>query len=209
MKILRTWVLGVLAGISIALGGTIFLSLENRVLGAMMFTVGLFSVCTCGFSLYTGKVCYVLDRDREYALMLPVIWLGNLCGSWLTAWLESLTRVGPSLAEHAAGLCAVKLGDTPLSIFVLAFFCNVLIHLAVDGYARIPNDVGKMLALFFGVMVFILCGFEHCVANMYYFSMAGAWSGKTVLYLLIMTAGNSLGGIAVPLLRKIAAEQKA
>ena len=89
------------------------------------------------------------------------------------------------------------------------FFCNVLIYLAVDGYARIPNDVGKMLALFFGVMVFILCGFEHCVANMYYFSMAGAWSGKTVLYLLIMTAGNSLGGIAVPLLRKIAAEQKA
>ena len=52
-------------------------------------------------------------------------------------------------------------------------------------------------------MVFILCGFEHCVANMFYFSVANAWSGKTVLYLLVMTLGNSCGGLILPLCRKL------
>ena len=50
-------------------------------------------------------------------------------------------------------------------------------------------------------MVFILCGFEHCVANMYYFSVAGMWSGKALVYLLVMTLGNSVGGILFPLVR--------
>ena len=67
MKWLKTFVGGILAGISIAIGGTVFLSLDNKVLGALFFTVGLFAVCTFGFNLYTGKVCYVFDNDREYA----------------------------------------------------------------------------------------------------------------------------------------------
>ena len=50
--------------------------------------------------------------------------------------------------------------------------------------------------------VFILCGFEHCVANMFYFTVGRAWSGKAVLYLLIMTAGNAAGGVSLPLLRR-------
>ena len=99
MKWLKTFVGGILAGISIAIGGTVFLSLDNKVLGALFFTVGLFAVCTFGFNLYTGKVCYVFDNDREYALGLPVIWLGNLCGAFLTAAAERATRIGPH-AQH-------------------------------------------------------------------------------------------------------------
>ncbi len=56
---------------------------------------------------------------------------------------------------------------------------------------------------FLGVMVFILCGFEHCVANMYYFSVAGMWSGKTLLYLLVMTLGNAVGGVVFPVIRRV------
>ena len=85
MRWFRTFVGGILAGISIAIGGTVFLSLENKVLGALFFTVGLFAVCTFGFNLFTGKVCYVLENDRAFALSLPLIWLGNLCGTGLTA----------------------------------------------------------------------------------------------------------------------------
>ena len=66
-------------------------------LGALFFTVGLFAVCTFGFNLYTGKVCYVFDQDRKYALGLPLIWLGNLAGTLLTALAERATRVGPAL----------------------------------------------------------------------------------------------------------------
>lgn len=207
MKWLKTFVGGILAGISIAIGGTVFLSLDNKVLGALFFTVGLFAVCTFGFNLYTGKVCYVFDNDREYALGLPVIWLGNLCGAFLTAAAERATRIGPALAEKAAALCSVKLGDGPVSIFLLSVFCNVLIWLAVEGFKNNPHPAGKYLSLFFGVAVFILCGFEHCVANMYYFSMAGMWRWKTLGWVLVMTAGNSVGGVIVPLLRRIQQKQ--
>ncbi|MBE6990068.1 MAG: formate/nitrite transporter family protein [Ruminococcaceae bacterium] len=206
MKQLRTFVYGILAGISISIGGTVFLSLDSKVLGALFFTVGLFTVCTFGFNLFTGKVCYVFERDRAYALDLPLIWLGNLCGAWLTAFLERQTRIGEALEAKAQALCEIKLSDELLSIFLLAVFCNVLIFIAVDGYNRNPHEPGKYLALFFGVMVFILCGFEHCVANMYYFSMADAWSLRTLGYVLLMTLGNSVGGVLIPLLRKWAAK---
>ena len=202
MKYLKIFFSAVLAGVCISIGGTVFLSLDNKVLGALMFTVGLFTICTFGFHLFTGKVCYVFENDGGYALALPVIWLGNLCGTVLTAFLESLTRIGPALQEKAAALCATKLGDGIGSIFLLAVLCNILIFIAVDGFGKNPHELGKYLSLLFGVMVFILCSFEHCVANMYYFSIAGAWSLKTLGYVLVMTLGNAVGGVLIPLFRK-------
>ncbi len=202
MKHVRTFVSGILAGMSISIGGMVFLALDSKVLGALFFTVGLFTVCTFGFNLYTGKICYVFEKDRDFAVALPFIWLGNLCGAWISAQLVLLTRAGPAMAEKAAGMAAVKLGDNLLSIFILAVLCDIMIYIAVDGYAKNPHELGKYLSLFFGVTVFILCGFEHCVANMFYFSVAGVWSGKTLLYVIVMTLGNSVGGVLLPLLRK-------
>jgi formate/nitrite transporter FocA (FNT family) len=53
-----------------------------------------------------------------------------------------------------------------------------------------------------GITIFILAGFEHCVANMYYFSVANMWTLKTILYVLIMILGNSVGSILLALLIK-------
>ena len=199
---LKTFLYGVAAGICIAIGGTVFLSVENKVIGALFFTVGLFTICTFGLNLFTGKVCYLFENDRRYALQLIPIWLGNLAGTWLTAMLLQQTRIA-GISARAAEMCESKLNDSLLSIFILSVFCNFLIFIAVDGFRNNPHEVGKYLALFFGVMVFILCGFEHCVANMFYISMAGAWSGRALLFLLVNTAGNAAGGWIFPLLRKI------
>ncbi len=192
--------MGILAGGCIAVGGTAFLSLENRIAGALFFCIGLFAICTQGYSLFTGKVCYLFQRDRSYALDLPFIWLGNFTGAWIIAFLESLTRIN-GIRERAAALCQTKLDDGLLSIFLLSVLCNLLIYLAVDGFANAPGELGRYLSLFFGVTVFILCGFEHCVANMYYFSVADMWTPKTFLYVLVMSLGNAVGGVAVPLIK--------
>ena len=205
MRRAQLFLSGILAGVCIGLGGTVFLSLDNKVLGALFFTVGLFTICTQGMHLYTGKVCYLFEKDLAYALDLIPIWLGNLAGTWLLAMAVRCTRIAPALVEKAQGLCETKLGDGLGSIFLLAVFCNMLIYIAVEGYNKNPHEVGKYLALFFGVVVFILSGFEHCVANMYYFSVAGMWSGKTLLYVLVMTAGNSVGGWVFPVGRRIMA----
>ena len=70
---------------------------------------------------------------------------------------------------------------------------------AVDGYRSTKNPV----ILFMGVAAFILCGFEHCIADMFYFSIAKMWSREAFLCILVITLGNSLGGIFIPLTKKL------
>ena len=203
MKRMKLFLSAILAGSCIAFGGMAFLSLDNRVIGAAAFTIGLFVICTFGFHLFTGKVCYVLQNDRNYALDLPLIWLGNLIGTGLTAGCAALSRIGPTLHERAVSLCQVKLNDSFLSLFLLGILCNIFIYIAVEGYKSNPHELGKYLSLFFGVMVFILCGTEHCVADMFYFWMAGIWSGRTVLSLLVISLGNAAGGVLFATLHRI------
>ena len=73
---------------------------------------------------------------------------------------------------------------------------------AVDGFKSNPHELGKYLGLLFGVCVFILCGFEHCVANMFYISLAGMWSGQALLMLAVNTIGNAVGGMLFPAAKK-------
>lgn len=203
MKAVRTFAYGVMAGFFVSIGGTAFLSIENRVVAALFFTTGLFAISNYGFNLFTGKVCYLLDNGPGYLWDLALIWLGNLGGTLIATALLGLTRVHPALAETAAPLVAAKLGDGLLSVFVLSVFCNVLIFIAVDGYRIIPDALGKYLALFLGVAVFAISGFEHCVANMYFISLTGSWSADAVLFIIVNTVGNSLGGLLVPVVKKI------
>lgn len=161
-----------MAGICIAVGGAVNLSVDNKVVGAALFSAGLFTICTLGYYLYTGKVCYLLDSNQKgkYLLWLGQIWAGNLIGTALVGYGLRLTRAGAALAEKAQGLCQAKLNDSLLSIFILSVLCNLMIYIAVENYKNNPHPLGKYLAIFLGVMVFILAGFEHCVANMFYFS---------------------------------------
>lgn len=201
MKYFKTYVSGILGGACIAFGGVAFLSLENNILGALFFTVGLFTICTLGLNLFTGKVCYVFQRDRAYALNLPLIWLGNLTGTVIVGLLVQATRLSANLVARAQSVCQAKLSDGWLSLFLLGVLCNIFIYIAVEGFGQNPHPLGKYLSLFFGVMVFILCGYEHCVADMFYFTAAGVWSVDTFLRLLVITLGNAVGGVIFPLAR--------
>ena len=204
MKKLVTFIYSVLAGVAISVGGTIFLACDNRYVGAVMFSVGLYAVCTLGLNLYTGKVCYVFDNKPSYALNCGLIWLGNLVGALLMGALIRNTRLEGVVAA-AESVAATKLGDNLVSIFLLAILCNIMIFLAVENFKNNPHEFGKYLGLVVAVTVFVLAGFEHCVANMFYITAAGAWSGKAVLYLIVMTLGNTVGGVIFPLARKLSA----
>lgn len=204
VRYFKVFVSAVLAGLCVGLGGLVFLSVENKILGSLLFAVGLFTICTLKFHLFTGKVCYVFFNDIEYALQLPVIWLGNLAGTFLTAQAALLTRGGAAMSEKASVMCAAKLNDGFLSLFLLGLFCNILIYIAVEEFRSNPHELGKYLALLFGVVVFILAGTEHSVADMFYFTMGRAWSGKALGCVLTVTLGNACGGVLLPLLRKLA-----
>ena len=201
MERIRTFVSAVLAGVCIAIGGTVFLSLDNKIAGALFFTVGLFTICVFGLHLFTGKVCYLPAQEKKgpYMVFLGIVWLGNLVGTELTALAVQATWIGPALQAKAQGLADTKAGDSLLSLFLLGIFCNILIFVAVESYKSNQTPIGKYLGLFFGVTVFILAGFEHCVADMFYFAIANAWSPRSLLCLVFITLGNSVGGMLLPL----------
>ena len=89
-----------------------------------------------------------------------------------------------------------------VDILVL-IFCGMLMFIAVDCYRNVQGSTLKFIGVFVPVMVFILSGFEHVIANMYYFSLAGAWSGHCLASIVVMTLGNAVGGMLIPLYLKI------
>ncbi|MBR0450874.1 MAG: formate/nitrite transporter family protein [Oscillospiraceae bacterium] len=194
MSRIKVFLSAVLAGMCVSFGGLVFLMLDNKIVGAALFTIGLFVICTFGFHLFTGKVCYVFQNDVQYAINLPIIWVGNLIGTELVAGIAALTRNVSTLVEKASALCQTKLNDSLVSLFFLGVLCNIFIYIAVDGFGKNEHELGKYLSLFFGVMVFILAGTEHCVADMFYFWMGGAWSADAIIRILVITLGNAVGG---------------
>lgn len=200
-KFVDIFLRAVLTGFAIGIGGIVYLSCDNKYIGSFLFGTGLFVILSFGFNLFTGKVGYAVENKPSYIIDLLIIWLGNLAGTAATGGLILCTRIS-GIGEKAAGLCETKLSDNLLSILILSFFCGMLMFIAADGFKKIENPVGKILAIFLPVMVFILSGFEHCVANMFYFTAAQAWSLKAFGYLLIMSAGNAVGGMFIPFVRK-------
>lgn len=193
----------ILAGIMIAIGGTIYLSLDNKIIGAIFFAIGLFMICTKGLNLFTGKVGYIFDNNLKYTLEVIITLIGNFIGTFTSAYILKFTRIYSSINTKAHNICNIKLDDTLISIFILSIFCGILMYLAVNGYKENKDSFSKYASIFLCVIVFILCGFEHSIANMYYFSIANLWSPTTFLYLLIMILGNSIGGVFIPLCDKL------
>lgn len=200
-RVIDVFLRAVMTGFAIGIGGSVYLSCDNKYMGAFLFGTGLFVILSFGFNLFTGKVGYAVENKPSYIIDLILIWLGNLTGTAIMGGMILCTRIA-SIGEKTAEICSVKFNDNLLSIFILAIFCGMLMFIAADGFKKIENPVGKMLAVFLPVMAFILSGYEHCIANMFYFTIAKVWSANTVLYLLVMTMGNAVGGMFIPFVKK-------
>ena len=200
-KYLQILLKSILAGLMIVIGGTVNLSLGG-IAGSILFAIGLFMIVVNGYNLYTGKIGYLFNNGWKFIIELILTLFGNLMGTIGGGYLLLLTRVGGKLQTIANTICETKLNDTWYSILILSIFCGMLMYLAVNLYKEL-KDVGKYIAVFICVSVFILCGFEHCVANMYYFSVANMWSWNTILYLLIMILGNSIGSLIIAIGNKL------
>ena len=204
MKKLADFLYAIMAGAFIAMGGVVFLSLNNKIVGAFMFSLGLFAVCTLKYNLFTGKVGYLFCNDvKTYLPWCLMVWVGNLIGSIIVAELVRLTRVAPGIIEKSTKLVQVKADDTLISLFVLGIFCNIMVVHAVDQYLNNPHEIGKYLGIIMSIMVFILVGFEHSIADMFYIQMARMWNSQTIIALIVITLGNVLGGILIPTMRNI------
>jgi len=193
----------ILAGVMIGIGATTYLSLENKIIGSILFSIGLFVILTKELNLFTGKIGYIFNNGLAYLKEVIITLIGNFIGTFLVGSILKFTRISALVSLEAKGICTVKLNDNIISIFILSIFCGILMYLAVNGYKVAKDNFAKYGGVFLAISVFILCGFEHCVANMYYFTIASMWSLKSFGYLGIMILGNTIGGVTFPLADKL------
>lgn len=197
-KKIITLIKAIYAGIFIGIGGTAYLALDNKVIGSILFSIGLLTICIYNMNLYTGKIGYIIEHKKGYITELLITLIGNFIGASLTGIIVRLTRYN-NYIDKAKFLVETKLNDNLLSIFILSIFCGILMYIAVNNYKKETNTLSKYILIFFSVVVFILSGFEHCIANIFYFAVSLSINTKVLLYLLIMIIGNSLGSIIISL----------
>lgn len=184
----------ILAGFVIGIGGTIYLSCDNRYIGAFLFSIGLLLVLIYGFDLYTGKVPYMKIK-RASVKRVTVALIGNTIGAFITGIIFSFTNL--ELSQKAAVICNRKLSEG-WGVAVLAIMCNVLIFFAVDIWHKIEwSSVLRALMVVLCIMVFILCGFEHSIANIFYFSLGHVFNLDALLYLIANIIFNGIGGLMI------------
>lgn len=191
----------IMGGICIGIGGAAYLSIENPIVGSLIFSIGLLLICMNGFRLFTGSISYVHLETRSITNVL-VILAGNIIGAWFIGLIFYMSR--PDMMNHAANICFNKL-DEGWRIMPLAFMCNILIFFAVDLFGRASiNSFIRVFNLVLCVMVFILSGYEHCIANVFYFSAVQLFNAKVFAYLLLNVIFNAIGGICIYRLIRLA-----
>ncbi len=228
LSVLQTLILGVMAGMFIALAGAgatvAGVSVEApsvaKLVGAVIFPGGLAMVLIAGSELFTGN-CLLIIPLLEKKVTLPavlrnliLVYLGNLAGGTLVAamlvysHLPSLFAEG--LAKSIVSTAVGKVSMTFTDAFLRGVLCNILVCIAVWMAFAAKTVAGKLTGLFFPVMLFVLCGYEHVVANMYYIG-AGLFAAQeyglaaeglslgsyAAANLLPVTLGNIVGGAAV------------
>jgi formate transporter len=235
----RMFLLGILAGAYIGFAAHLATTVATgpwecygagKFMVGAVFSVGLMLVVIPGSELWTGNNLMapaLLQRKITFSQLMKnwtIVYLGNLVGSILLAWMiasESGLLSGP-VGGTAINIAYAKVSETPgglghnYAFFWRAIGCNWLVCLAVLMALASKDIQGKILGIFFPIMAFVACGFEHCVANMY-FIPAGIfakrfddaidasgktpdqlsaldWSNMWTDNLLVVTLGNFIGG---------------
>lgn len=221
LSISNMLLLGVFAGVFIALAGvaaTFANVYAGKLAGACVFPGGLAMVVVAGSELFTGNsliILSVLEKKSTFSAMLKnwlFVYLGNFLGSLLVVLIAvcggvfSNPDVANTLVTTAVGKVSLNFADALFK----GILCNVLVCIAVWMSFSTKTSEGKIIAIFFPIMAFVISGFEHSVANMFYLPggiLAAAryaivaeglnWGTAIINNLIPVTLGNIIGGALI------------
>ena len=207
MKYLKVLLYGIYAGLAIGLGSFVFTIVSTymgdttagKIFASALFSVGLILVCVLGLQLYTGKIGVVFDdreKLKENAINLPIMLVGNAIGAFALGILCHFIFM--NLPEVASKIKAISEGKTASdTVFLQGIFCGALVYIAVYFFKNLQNYGMKIVGIITAVTLFVYCGFQHCIANMFYFGMAFNWNINMLWNLLIVILTNSVGALLV------------
>ena len=218
LPLLTLALLGVLAGAFVGLGALMFTLVTSdatlgvaasRLLGGLAFSLGLILVTVAGAELFTGNNLLAMAwaggrvSTRELLLNWAVVCAANFVGAAglaLLVWLSGQDALNQGAVGQAAVRIATAKAQLPLvELFFRGVLCNVLVCMAVWMALAGRSVTDKVLAIVFPITAFVAAGFEHSIANMYFFPLAialGAPLGAADMLrnLLPVIAGNIVGG---------------
>lgn len=230
--------LGMMAGAFIAFGGAASsvaahgvadVGLARSIAGAI-FPVGLMLVVFTGSELFTGNslmIMAVIDKKITLLKMirnLVVVYFANFIGALIIDVLVFLSGQfdfsGGGLGAYTIKVALAKTSIAPVTAVISGILCNILVCLAIVLAGTAKDSIGRIFGIFFPIAAFVVCGFEHCVANMFYIP-AGMLAATNTPYvqkahelygitaqqcsslthfagtesLLFVTIGNIMGGV--------------
>ncbi len=222
LSVLNTLLLAILAGIYISLGATGFITMSSafgeqlsglgKFLGAALFPVGLMLVILCGAELFTGNnlisIAFFAKKISFWRVIRNwlLVFLGNALGCYFFAFvLAESSILNDNAVNFVLSVASSKVSMTFMQALLRGFMCNLLVALACWMQTSCQDTAGKILAIFFPVLLFVVCGYEHSVANLFYIPL-GQFLGSEVTVLsmwlnniLPVALGNILaGGVFVP-----------
>lgn len=198
-----------LGGILIGIGGAIFVSVASssnlKIIGALLFGFGLFFICHQGYYLFTGRIGYFFEYTKSEKLELIMTLICNIIGVCLVGMLLKLTN-NSDAKEICNNMIVAKKQVSYFSFFIKAIFCGMMMILAVEGYKKFENGLAKIIAIFFAVIIFILAGFEHSIADIFYLSFASLkhLDLNIIIKMGLAILGNGIGSIALYYLMNVA-----
>lgn len=175
-----------LAGICISIGGTVFLSVDNKIIGSLLFSLGLLTIMKFKLNLFTGQIGYILETKRYVDIV--IVALGNVFGTIIYGTMIRETYVYPNIQEKCNTIVNNKLNQSYISLLFLAIFCGILMYAAVEEYRKSTQNLLPILC----VSVFILCGYEHSIAYSVYSGIAGDFN---IPRLMVVFLGNTIGSV--------------
>ena len=201
----KTLLSSIAAGITIGMGGSVYLACENKYVGAILFSVALLSICYMGTYLYTGKIGFLAEKfSLSTVSHLAVGLLGNDIGATLVGKVVRFSS--PKLAGVAQELSAKKLEIDFLKVVGLGALCGILMYLAVKTFVAKGTPLGVMYC----IPVFILCGFEHSIADIFYMACGGRsiFELPVFLFTVAVILGNTIGAMALSYIYRFATAEK-
>ncbi len=173
----------------------------GRLIGACLFSFGIFSIVTYEMKLFTGMVADIPTLGAKNYWKLPVCFAFNSIGVAIIAVIAYYSALSPMIVPQGAALIESKLSAQGwvLKDFCSAVMCGALITLSVKAPKYSPQKgLSATVGVMFPIIVFAFCGFDHSVANMMYFYYFGEFSWRVIAYIVVTVLGNIVGGVTLP-----------